>query len=174
MPLLLCSHTTDSSIASRISWYIWSFLKLFILNWFSFLTFNSLIITLISNLMPVGDFILTEGWTSTMWRLIKRSHVCMYSIHYSIFDSVWSSYQFPCSSHCPMHNLVPVLFPSRATGTFYFALQIPLFRCHCPSYIPHSQGAVVAAWSYIQHWSTRRSIRDWMSCLCPQWLRMKW
>jgi hypothetical protein len=108
------------------------------------LTFNSLIFTLISNVVPVGDFILlTKGRTSIMWRLLRTRHVCMYSILYSIFDSVWSSYQFPCPSHCPMHNLVPVLFPSRAASTFHFALQVPLFKCHCPSYIPHSQGGAV-------------------------------
>jgi hypothetical protein len=43
-----------------------------------------------------------------------------------------------------MGNLVPLLFLSGAAGKFYFALQVPLFRCHFPSYIPHSQGAAIA------------------------------
>ena len=123
--------------------------------------------------MPVGDFILTKGQTGTMWQLPRASHVCMYSIHYSMFDSVWSSYHFPCPSYCPMRNFVPVLFLlSRASGA-YFALQVPLFRCHCPSYIPHSQGAAIVVWAFIQHdhqlklGALDRQLIDWMSCLVP-------
>ncbi len=113
----------------------------------------------------MGDFILAKGWTGTMWWLHQMSHLCMYSkhnfkclIHQSGLHTISMSIPLRHAQSCSC----PVPIPCRM-HTFFCAagptLQVPFSFLHS-----HSQGAAIAV---------DGSFIDWMSCLCPQWLRMK-
>jgi hypothetical protein len=85
-------------------------------------------------------------------------------MRYLIFDSVWSSYQFPCPSHCPICKLVPVLpVPIRCRRHILFCaadptLPVPLSCLH--SIFSGSSHRCMSLHSALVHWTVRKRLNE--------------
>ena len=115
--------------------------------------------------MPMGDFILAEGWAGPIWRSLRRSHVCMYSIRSSMF--FFSFFFFLQSGLHTSSNIHPIA----PCAILFLSCSYPVpqahsnFHCRSHSsgaifllYIPHSQGAAIPI-------TLDGRFIDWMSCL---------
>jgi hypothetical protein len=110
--------------------------------------------------MLVGDFILAEGRTGTMRRLLRTSHACMYSIHYSIFDSVRPvpmSTPLPHAQSCSCPVPIPcgrhILFCAAGPTP-----QVPLSFLH--STFSGSSHHCMSLHSALVHWTADKRLNE--------------